>query len=194
MGFIIFSAPQTAHEPFSAQRHQPEVTSSYLCSLSFRSCDLHVHSKATVLSLALTHVRGLQVHKWAIKPSASSWESCPPFDSRTSLWRLNWHLHTKMFSCLPQGEGCFYHYGLCKGGMTSFVVPFTVLIFNVEHQIPLAPCIIVNILLASHLLCEAHLWSGQGSGFLLLNFPRCHILIISIKAHKAYFVHWMLLQ
>lgn len=73
--------------------------------------------------------------------------------------------------------------------MTGFVVPFAVLIFNVEHQFPLAPCIIVNILLASHQLSEAYLWSGRESGFLPLGFSRCHILSISIEAHKAYFVH-----
>lgn len=41
--------------------------------------------------------------------------------------------------------------------VTGFVVPFTVLFFNVEHQIPLAPCTIVSILLTSRVLCEAHI-------------------------------------
>lgn len=63
--------------------------------------------------------------------------------------------------------------------MAGLVGPFTVLIFNVDHQIPLAPCIIVSILLASRLLCEAHLLAVQGRGFLLLGFSGWPLVVSS---------------
>lgn len=84
-----------------------------------------------------------------------------------------------MFSSCPQGKVALPLRASEGWHVAGFVVPLTMLIFNVEHQIPLPPCIIVSILWASHLLCEAHRLALQDSGFLLLGFSGWPLVISS---------------